>query len=51
MATVSVMETDEATPADAAAALQAVQAGRAAAARRVATPWWFHPLLGWRWPP
>lgn len=32
--------------ADAAAALRQVQAGRAAAARRLPTPWWFHPLLG-----
>jgi len=23
-----------------------VEAGRSAAARRVTTPWWFHPLLG-----
>lgn len=27
-------------------ALAQVQSGRDAAARRVITPWWFHPLLG-----
>lgn len=27
-------------------ALQDVRDGRAAAARRVRTPWWYHPLLG-----
>lgn len=41
------METDSSlSAADAAAALDQVQAGRAAAARRIPTPWWFHPLLG-----
>ena len=39
------METHEGTY-DPAAALADVAAGRAAAARRLATPWWYHPLLG-----
>ena len=39
------METHE-SPYDPAAALADVAIGREAAARRVATPWWYHPLLG-----
>lgn len=31
---------------DAAAALQDVHDGRQAAARRITTPWWYHPLVG-----
>ena len=43
----SVMETDDGmTDSAARAALTEVEAGRSAAARRVTTPWWFHPLLG-----
>ncbi len=41
------METDaDVTDSAARAALAQVEAGRVAAARRVSTPWWFHPLLG-----
>ncbi len=41
------METDaEVTGSAARAALAHVEAGCSAAARRVTTPWWFHPLLG-----
>jgi len=41
------METNEDVTGSAArAALTEVKAGRSAAARRVTTPWWFHPLLG-----
>lgn len=41
------METDaDVTGPAARAALAQVDAGRSAAARRVGTPWWFHPLLG-----
>lgn len=41
------METDaDVTDLAARAALVQVEAGRSAAARRVSTPWWFHPLLG-----
>lgn len=41
------MEKDAAvTDSMARAALAQVEAGRSAAARRVTTPWWFHPLLG-----
>ena len=41
------METDSPlSPADAASALQRVRDGRRAAARRVTTPWWYHPLVG-----
>ena len=32
--------------ADAATALQQVHSGRRAAARRISTPWWYHPLVG-----
>ena len=39
------METHEGAY-DPAQALADVAAGREAAARRVATPWWYHPLLG-----
>ena len=47
MGTVSVMETKEDVTGSAArAALAHVAAGRSAAAQRVTTPWWFHPLLG-----
>ena len=43
----SIMETDaDVTGPAARAALAQVDAGRSAAARRVRTPWWFHPLLG-----
>lgn len=43
---VSNMETDAVVTGSAArAALAHVEAGRSAAARRVTTPWWFHPLL------
>jgi len=41
------METNaDVTDSAARAALAQVEAGRSAAARRVSTPWWFHPLLG-----
>lgn len=41
------METDaDVTDSAARTALDQVEAGRSAAARRVPTPWWFHPLLG-----
>lgn len=42
----STMETDRQAIESARASLAQVQAGRRAAARRVVTPWWFHPLLG-----
>ena len=43
----SVVETGaDVTDPAALAALAQVEAGRSAAARRVTTPWWFHPLLG-----
>lgn len=45
--TFSIMETDEGvTDSVARAALLEVEVGRSAAARRVTTPWWFHPLQG-----
>ncbi|MCW2607227.1 MAG: hypothetical protein JWO60_1920 [Frankiales bacterium] len=41
------MENDSVLTGSAArAALTQVEAGRTAAARRIGTPWWFHPLLG-----
>lgn len=43
----SVMGTaGDVTDSTARAALAHVAAGRCAAAQRVTTPWWFHPLLG-----
>jgi hypothetical protein len=45
--TLSYMETDSSSgAADAATALQHVRHGRAAAARRITTPGWYHPLAG-----
>lgn len=32
--------------AEAASALERVRSGRLAAARRITTPWWYHPLVG-----
>lgn len=40
------MATDSPPEYDARAALADVQRGRAAAAGRLRTPWWFHPALG-----
>jgi hypothetical protein len=37
---------ESSSPLDAATALGHVRDGRSAAARRVATPWWYHPRVG-----
>jgi hypothetical protein len=42
-ATLSDMETEQLDPRD---ALDAVARGRRAAAERLTTPWWYHPILG-----